>query len=560
MRCASSRSAALVLPDLGLQLAAHRAGVVLADRACVLAVREGGVERVVAASLKARAAAVAAGETVARARSLVQGLVVLRPEAGEEAATLDALAEAMGTLSPGVERCRPGTLLLDASTAALVRFPGPSAGEPAESRWAKALLAPATALGLSGHVVVADTPAAARLFATHAALSGGTPMRLLPSGAQSALLGPLPLSLVEVLAREVRVHGASSPDDEALALSSSTFRWLESLRLSTLADLRRLPARTLVSRLGAEAERLLFWAHGGRERPMDVLRPSPVLEESVEFEPPLKETEGLLFALGPLLERLSLRATARGRAVTTLSAECALDLFESTGTGPLGRASETWEVRAAKPTSEARALRELVRGRLERWRARAPVVRVRLSVSGSAERREQLSLGEKPRLLEALGSALGRLSERLGPQAVGLLVERDHHLPERATGTAPFEPKAPGQRSAQGVEERAADEVIEADAGEAVEGGPDPWPGPPLKLWAPEKVAHEVDADGRPCRLRVRGAWHRVAALSPPTRLSTGWHEAPDIRDYRTALLFDGTQLWLFVDPDGRFWLQGVHD
>ncbi len=547
------RSAALVLPDLGLQLAAHRAGVALDEKPCVLAARDGSVERVLAVSTKARAGAVREGETVARARSLVRELVVLRSEPGEEAATLEALAEAMGALSPAIERHPPGTLLVDASTAALVRFPERPSGEPAEPRWAKALLAPAASLGLVGHVVVADTPAAARLFAAHAALSGGAPVRLVPAGAQSALLGPLPIALVEALAGEVRVHGERSPDDEALALAPSTFRWLESLRLSTLGDLRRLPPRTLVSRLGSEAERLLFWAHGGRERPMDVLRLSPVLEEAVEFEPPLKDSGGLLFALGPLLERLALRAGARGMAVATLSAECALDLFESTGAGPSRRASETWEVRAAKPTGEARALKELVRGRLERWQARAPVVRVRLSVSGTAERRGQLSLGERPRALEALGSALGRLSERLGPQAVGLLVERDHHLPERATGAAPFEEPPPARMA----EKREVDESA-SETAQPVQ--TIVWPGPPLKLEAPEPLPHEADAGGRPRRLRFRGTWHAITALSPPTRLSTGWHEATVTRDYRTALLSDGTQLWLFVDPAGRFWLQGVHD
>jgi protein ImuB len=556
------RSAALVIPDLGLQLAARRAGAVPGEAAAVLVERDAGVERVRAVTARARAAGVVEGETVARARSLVPGLLVWRPELGEESATLDALAEALGPLSPAVERRPPGTLLLDASVAGLVRFPreggagegeAPSLENSAEARWTRAVRAPTLSLGLSGHVVVADTPAAARLFAMHAALSGGAPVRLVPPRAQSALLGPLPIGLVEALAGEVRVLGASTPDDAALELSSATFRWLESLRLRTLADLRRLPPRTLSTRLGAEAERLLFWASGGRERPMDVLRLSPVLEESVAFEPPLKESGGLLFALGPLLERLALRAKGRGRTVTTLSVECALDLFESTADGPSRRATESWEVRAAKPTAEAGTLRELLRGRLERWRARAPVVQVRLSVSALSDRREQLVLGERPRALEALGGALGRLRERLGAQSVGLLVERDRHVPEQTTAAAPFE-EARG-RPRVTVESSQQEEGMAPLVSDAVS-----WPAAPLKLFAPEETPHEADEAGRPRRLRFRGDWRVVVAFSPPVRLSTGWHEAPMTRDYRTALLADGTRLWLYVGPDGRLWAQGVHD
>ncbi len=549
------RFAALVLPDLALQLAARRAEVPLADAAAVLATREGGVERVLAASPKARALGLREGDTVAQARSLAPDLVVLRPEPGDEEATLNALAEALIALSPAVERRPPETLLLDGSALEVVRLPDEAApGESREARWARALQGPAASLGLTCFVAVADTPAAARLFAHHAALRARADPWLVPPRTHSMLLGPLPLSLLERLAMEVHRHGPRSPDDERLELSNATFRWLGSLRLKTFAELRQLPARTLSTRLGAEAERLLFWAHGGRERPLDALQPSPLLEETVDFDTPVRGSEGLLFALTPLVERLALRVGARGQAVTALSADCALDLFEETAAGPVRRARERWEVRAARPTTQPRALRELVRGRLERWQAQAPVVRVTLSVTETAERHGQLSLGEKPRTLEALGSALGRLRERLGPRSVGLLSRSDHHLPERATAAAPFDAETLALPHNTPVDPRRET----SGTGQHSDAGDDArWP---LKLFAPELAEHASDPHGKPLRLRFRGVWHHLASLSPPVRLTTGWHEQPITRDYRSALLSSGTRLWLFLDAEGRFWVQGVHD
>jgi protein ImuB len=124
---------------------------------------------------------------------------------------------------------------------------------------------------------------------------------------------------------------------------------------------------------------------------------------------------------------------------------------------------------------------------------------------------------------------LERLRARLGDDAVGTLVARDDHRPERA-----------GCESAMTTMEQAAPRPA--------------TPGPPRPLWlldAPRALRDALEA--KPWVLR-----------DGPERIESGWWDGGDCRrDYFVAENHDGEIVWIYRDhrdgtDDGEWFMHGL--
>lgn len=575
------RVASLDFPDLALQLALRDRGLGQTSPAAISAM-VAGRELVVSVTRAAREGGARPGQTAAQARALVPRLAVLPAPFRQAGQTLGALAEALSTLSPAVELSPPEGLLLDASTA---RFVASEAGDlPAgwprqqrqEQAWAEATLSLVRSFGLAGRLAVADTPVSARLVAASLTQE---PVRTVPPGHQLAALCGVSWRLVEQLVAATalqlpRMALADAGPELLPVLASTVFRDLEDLGIRRVGRLLELPPRTVVERFGRDGEQLVLLARAGRARPLVGHRPVAALVELVAFEPGLEETGALVFALRPAAERLAARLAGRGLAATKLLLRLETEVRDDEGAAdapavsqalprpmaqaglpPPRRRHEKLLLAFARPTTQARLFTDLLRDRLDAWRGLAPVLRAGLEVVEMATRRDQLSLGERPRVTEGLESVLARLKGRLGEDAVGSPHARPDFVSERATGLAPFRPAPATWRGRDsGTQEFP---TLEGLAGEDALGG---LPSVPLRQWPPQEALLDRDASGRVRGLLWQGRRHRVLAWTAPERLSTGWWAQGVVRDYQTLLLDDGARVWGFQDPQGRWWVQGIYD
>ena len=269
------RVACLLVPDLSL-VAALRAEPHLATAplAIVQAGRDLGGRALVIAATPA-ASSVAAGMTLAEARSLCPGLDA-QPESPERVrAAAQAALEAACAVSPRVEEAAPGLVHLDATGL------GSLFGD--ERGIARALVSSAERVGLCAAVGIAEGKSVA-LLAARAALADveleaspdglrGGAFRVVPREEQAAFLADLPLY---ALASSTRVPG--------LDLDGDLVETLQRFGLRTLGEIARLPPGPLAARLGPGGAPLLRIARGEAEGTFVPQHPPDRFEEGEELE------------------------------------------------------------------------------------------------------------------------------------------------------------------------------------------------------------------------------------------------------------------------------------
>lgn len=615
------RFAALELPRLPWQVLV-RDRPNLADRPVALFLRIRQREEVIAVSDAAFASGVRPGQTVSEARALASELEAVPAEPSRDARVLREVAEALLSLAPFVEIAPPRALLLDASAARLVaaervivmrasrdrisadRLSTPPGldeeGAEEELLWGEAVLERVRMLGLSGRLVVAGTPDAARVLAATGAMTaaekGDLAIRLIAPGDEAGALAGVALSRVAAMAAEDaapfgKARSGQSETSELLKgagplllppIRNESWELLARLGIGALGDLPRLPRATLMTRLGVEAERLLALARGGRRRPLRPYWPQEPLRERMELDSAVDDAAALVFVGRHLAERLAARLQGRGVAASRLVLELETEApreeirtlpggDSSAMAGDAGSNRERLVLELARPVTRAAPLVDVLRERLSSLQLRAPVKALSLEVGESATRRQQLALGERPQALEALDSVLSRLVSRFGEEGVGALHLEQRWEPERAFRVAPFRPRALAfeARAERGeVEDEAAREETSEESGSESKGGgagsdAPAGAGRPTRLFPPEEVELELDGpEGRRVlrAIRRQGHRHRVAEWGGQEKLSTAWWDTPSVRDYVAVLLVDGTRMWLYREPDGRWWLHGVFD
>ena len=376
----------------------------LRHEALVVMAGKGTAARVVAATRRARRAAIRPGMTLPQARTRLPQ-VIARPRDGEcEAAAQEALLDVAESFSPRVEDGGEGLAYIDID--GLERHhPGES---PEEELGRAMMLAVEQRAGLPVRVGVASSKLAARLAAEqpHAPT-------LVPAGGEAAFLAPLPLAQLSPAARTLATLG----------------RW----GVRSLGELAKLDEGEVHSRLGAAGRELHAIARGEDPRPLVPRQPPIAFREGHELEWPLVNLEPFLFVARSALERLAQRMLGRGLACQRLALSLAL---EDDG-------HHERSITLPAPTREVKTLLTLLRLDLEANPPGGPVVAFALVAHPDRPRRAQLSLfGAEALSPDKLATTVARLFALLGDGRVGSPRTVDGHRPERFA-LVPYDPPPP---------------------------------------------------------------------------------------------------------------------
>jgi protein ImuB len=381
-----------------------------------------------------------------------------------------------------------------------------------EESLAEALAARVQALGHACRVAIADGPRVASMVACFGARAGAGDATIIAAGQGIAALRALPVA--------------------ALALDDERTQWLVDLGLATCGDLQRVPRGALSSRLDERAADVLALLAGDDRAPLAAWRPPEVPEEKVELEWPASGTEGLVFVVKTLCDRLAARLAGRGVGASRLAIVLSLD---RAFVAPGADAALTVELALPGPIAKAADLLSVVRTRLDRVELPAPVLAVALrALDLAAVIPRPLDLLEpEPKAERALPRIAAELAADLGASRLGTLALVDTWAPDERTRLVPLgEPPSSGRRT------RMVTSALE-----------------PSRLVAPVRLSIEAIARSTTLLLaRFDGVqwWQRRSARRD---FWSAWLVAPrDDREPPSALA------WIEISPEGDGWLRGWMD
>lgn len=405
-----------------------------------------GNTRLDVVSPEARVLGVRPGQTIAQARARASNLAVrvVRPEAvrGELARLAEvalafgatvAFSEA-GAIAPASRKAKAPSglashdvLWVDVTGCAhLHALPGHDGEAVLGARLARVL----EGLGHTCAVAIADGPrvaailaaAAADARAAHAAAAkrkshrahhddGEAPIIVVPPGKNAVALAPLPTSV--------------------LPLAEGDVRWLHTIGVRTVAELRALPRAALAARLGAQAPVVLTLAEGDDRAPLDPYSPPEIPEEEATLEYGVEGADALTFVTKALTDRLAVRLASRAVAAARLELDLAIDVA-LLPEAERGSRVQRLALDLPVPLSSASDLLAALRPKIERFVLRAPVLGAKLRAPALVHKPQAaLALFEaQPKAERALPRLVAELASDLGEEAVGRLVVGDAWAPE----------------------------------------------------------------------------------------------------------------------------------
>ncbi len=476
-------------------------------RATVETVRT--VRRLAAVCPLAAAAGLAPEQTLAEARAICPGLIVLDAAPAADRAALASLAAWAERYTPLAAPDPPDGLILDI-TGCEHLFGG-------EVALAADLAARLERFALPHRLAIAGTPAAAWALARAVAPSG--PVTRIRPGTEAAALAALPIALLRLDARMVA--------------------GLRRLGLRSIGELARQSRSGLAARFGPLPTLRLDHAFGRAEEPIAWPRLPQPWEARRAFAEPIGTPDDLARTLDQLTTDLCDRLAAGERGATSLVAT----FIRLDGAHP------AIAVATALPSHDPQRLARLLREKLPAIDPGFGIDAAILAAETTAPLRPpQSSLG--PLSLETtppLAATIDTLANRLGPAALWRPAPCDSHIPERAATRLPPLAKAPAWEL-------------------------DPSAERPIRLFhRPEPIeATALVPDEPPIQFRWRGALHRVRAATGPERIAAEWwRRTPDdsqpetnrIRDYYRVEDSAGARFWLFrigLDGTPRWFLHGL--
>ena len=326
------------------------------------------------------------------------------------------------------------------------------------------------------------------------------------AGEEAAFLSPFPLSV--------------------LAIDPRTIERFALLGIERLGELATLPHGPLLRRIGAQSARWHLRACGMERRPLVPRAFTLPIEASALGEGEAQTQEQLLFALRILIGKISESCARRGRSAGGIRVEFFCD----------DASERSIELFFALPTTEERAIFDVLRARLERERFDASVVGMRVRALRLEEAGSSQMLFARERVQrQDLAVALARLEGLLGEPVRRARLRPAHALEERFS----FERFTP---------DLAAVEYPRISALPAL-------PLPALHLLAEREVRVEL-RDGTP-----------VAIGSPPSvlcecvgpwRTQDAARELPPHDEYDVALA-DG-RWYRITHRQTRWYLRGIYE
>ena len=280
-----------------------------------------------------------------------------------------------------------------------------------------------------------EVGASRKLFGKPPALAAMLVRRLRPLGHQvMAGSAPTPRAALLLALREQHVadttrigtHIAQWPVT-ALELDQNPLSTLHDAGFRSVADVLRLPRRSLARRIGPDAADYLDRLLGNRPDPQKSWHPAEAFEDAVDLPAEAQQVSALRFPLKCLVGRLCTVLRARDRGVQSLTLDLALD----TGRSPPDRQQVQLNLR--QPSRDADYLLARFRDRFERLKLPRPVRRLSLTAPRLLPFRpqqESLFCDTRGQPEQALTPLLERLQARLGRDAVRGLRGVPDHRPE----------------------------------------------------------------------------------------------------------------------------------
>jgi protein ImuB len=308
-------------------------------------------------------------------------------------AAFDPVVAAVEEFCPRVEVVRPGMCAISAR--------GPSRYFGGEKSLITKIAHAVTSLGITCRAGIADG-----LFAAQLAAQAGSSPVVVPPGGTPAFLAGYPVSVLEI------------PELAEL---------LPRLGIWTLGDFARLPAAESANRFGAPGARAHRLARGLDPRPLSPRALPADLSVQLDFDPPVEQSEPVVFAAKALADELHAGLAARGLACVRLQTEV---IFDD------GR--EIARLWRHDGLLSALAVAERVRWQLDGWQAGGPgsgsgsgsgenaanalvggIIRLRLNPDHLVrDEGHQLALWGETVISDRVARAATRVQAMLGPAAV----------------------------------------------------------------------------------------------------------------------------------------------
>ena len=483
-----------------------------ADADTPAAVVAGG--RITACTAAARESGVRRGQRLRDAQRHCPGLVVHAEEQQVQARCFEQVASVVESFCPRVEVVRPGLCAVPAR--------GPARYFGGEQTLVDLVREAVTTRGFECAVGVADGVFAAALAARVEPVG-----IVVPAGETARFLAPHPLSALSV----VRVF----PDElELVGL-------LHRLGIRTLGQFAALPSGDVLTRFGVDAAAAHRLAGGHEPKPPATRAPGEDLTAVLKLDPPVEQSEPVVFAAKSLADQLHANLAAHGLSCVRVEVQVTTEDGRSR--------SRLWRHDGLLSSA---AVAERVRWQLDAWRVDEPgsaealvggVVLLRLApdqlVQGSGR---QLALWGPGVADDRIDRAATRVQAMLGHPAVT--------TPVLAGGRGPGE------------------QVLRVPWGDRIEPrlpADGPWPGRvpepfPAVVHSPLVPALVTDADGRQVtvsgRCEVSSAPVALSLSGGPTLPVIGWTGPwPSVEQWWDVELARRYVRFQVATADGRAWL-----
>jgi protein ImuB len=474
---------------------------------------------VIACNEPARSAGVAVGMTKLQAESCGEVLLEHR-DREQEGSAQAALLDCGYRFSPHLESTAPGTVILDLTGSSRLFGSSENIGT--------ALLKSAQAHGFVAHVGIAANADAA----LHAA-RGFDGLTVIPAGKEAALLGPLPIEVLQ-------------PPEE---ISEILAHW----GISDFRSLASLPAVPLTERLGQEGLHFQKLAKGETQRELVPAEPPLTFRESMELEEPVDLLEPLAFILNRLLEQVMHRLRERSLATDHVLLDLTLELHQDwqvhKDLSAISRTSQYRRtVKLPVPSQDAKALLKLMQLDLTAHPPEAPVKKAAIEVFPARVRCVQAGLFQplapEPATLEI---TMARLRAVVGGEdgesrgRVGFARTLDSHRPD-SFEVLPASFAADSEGRNQGTCQLA------------------------LRMFRPALAARVEVRAGRPTIISFQQIRAKVERAAGPWRATGTWWESSDEwqRDeWDLYLNLDGAIALYRVFQDlrtGQWFVEGLYD
>lgn len=410
--------ACLVVPNFLVALA-RREHPELGGRPVVVGGAPDEHAAVTACSPEAAAAGVAVGTTLRRALALCPGAVFMPVQEGFARAEAQVLAELVRDRSPLVEVVAPGHLHFE--IRGLARLHGLNDEEylaQLHESVAAATRLPVQ-LGAAGSVFVAHVAAIHdSRFTIHDSES-----RRKCESEQSKIQNPK--SKIQLIPAGMERDFLSRAPIDVLPVEPVMLVRLRLFGLEWLGQVAEIPVSAMQAQFGAEGARARALARGEDHSRIIPQREEVHITEELELPAPAASSEPLVVGTEALLNRALAHQDVRGQTVRKVDWWLALESGEQVSRRVVFR----------EPTSDARRMLFVLKGKIERLELDAAAVGVGVTLSGlCSEYAHQSNLWQiGPRRQRELEQAIEQLNARAGEAQVYRVVEVQpwSRIPER---------------------------------------------------------------------------------------------------------------------------------